>query len=355
MTAVPFDLERWTQVAAEKYPNGLPKPYSDDPTQWLFHGHPKPSSAPLQVALARLLGYSWPAESDAQMELADEARAWIAESAKLRSHIDNDGIVCLSALNREAPAAERLRALLRDAFGSEWSAAKERELLAACGSKKSHLEDWLRDEFFEQHLKLFHDRPFLWHIWDGRKDGDGFHALVNYHQLDHANLNKLTESYLGDWLRIQKQGIADGIGGAEARFAAAQALQQKLQAILKGEAPLDIFVRWKPLKEQALGWTPDLNDGVRLNIRPFLFCGDVGKKGAGILRVAPKSIKWDKDRGTDPTRPALDFPWSWCADEPGSDPTPQLKEWGPGCGNRWNAVHLSLAQKLGARASRPLV
>ena len=38
---VPFDLERWQQVAAEEYPNGFPEPYSDDPTQWLFKGHPR--------------------------------------------------------------------------------------------------------------------------------------------------------------------------------------------------------------------------------------------------------------------------------------------------------------------------
>ena len=28
----PFDLEHWEKIAAEKYPNGLPEPYSDDPT-----------------------------------------------------------------------------------------------------------------------------------------------------------------------------------------------------------------------------------------------------------------------------------------------------------------------------------
>ena len=51
------------QVAAEKYPNGLPKPHSDDPTQWLFNGHPKGSEQPLQVAVARLLGYRWPRQT----------------------------------------------------------------------------------------------------------------------------------------------------------------------------------------------------------------------------------------------------------------------------------------------------
>src|SRR5690606_35240031 len=40
---VPFDLAHWQKVAAEKYPNGLPEPESDDPTQWLFHGRPEAS------------------------------------------------------------------------------------------------------------------------------------------------------------------------------------------------------------------------------------------------------------------------------------------------------------------------
>src|SRR5579884_2280423 len=41
LVKVPFDLAHWQKIAAEKYPNGLPEPYSDDPTQWLFHGHPR--------------------------------------------------------------------------------------------------------------------------------------------------------------------------------------------------------------------------------------------------------------------------------------------------------------------------
>ena len=37
---VPFDLARWQEVAEKKHPDGIPEPESDDPTQWLFHGHP---------------------------------------------------------------------------------------------------------------------------------------------------------------------------------------------------------------------------------------------------------------------------------------------------------------------------
>jgi hypothetical protein len=40
MVKVPFNLAHWQAVAVERYPKGLPEPYSDDPTQWLFHGHP---------------------------------------------------------------------------------------------------------------------------------------------------------------------------------------------------------------------------------------------------------------------------------------------------------------------------
>ena len=121
---------------------------------------------------------------------------------------------------------------------------------------------------------------------------------------------------------------------------APRALQTKLAAILEGEAPLDILVRWKPLKEQAQGWHPDLNDGIRQNIRPFLLAGDLGKKGAGLFRAVPLALK-DKDRGTEPTRPKSDYPWFWCEEEPGTDPTGG-KEF---VGNRWNNGHFTLARK----------
>jgi len=44
------------------------------------------------------------------------------------------------------------------------------------GSKSKTLEDWLRDEFFEQHTKLFLDRAFIWHMWDGRQRVTDFYA-----------------------------------------------------------------------------------------------------------------------------------------------------------------------------------
>ncbi|MBK6655415.1 DNA methyltransferase [Zoogloea sp.] len=322
---VPFDLAYWQRVATERYPSGLPKPYSDDPTQWLFHGHPQPAADPLQVAVARLLGYRWPAETDADMELADEARQWIAQTDKLAVHADDDGIVCLPAVRGEKPAHERLLALLIDAWetvtpGSWKTSTLDRLLLDADCAGKS-LEVWLREKFFEQHAKRFHHRPFIWHVWDGLKDGFG--ALVNYHQLDAKNLERLIHTYLGDWIRQQEAGVRDSIDGAQTRLAAAQDLKRRLALILEGEPPYDIFVRWKPLAEQPIGWNPDLNDGVRLNIRPFMT--------AEVLRHNKKpklNITWDKDRGKD----VESAPWFH-----------KFK------GDRINDHHLTLAEKRAER------
>jgi hypothetical protein len=42
------------------------------------------------------------------------------------------------------------------------------------------------------------------------------------------------------------------------------------EAILTGEPPHDIYIRWRSLAGQPLGWNPDPNDGMRKNIRPFI-------------------------------------------------------------------------------------
>ncbi|QEP43017.1 SAM-dependent DNA methyltransferase [Ectothiorhodospiraceae bacterium BW-2] len=389
ITKVPFDVNRWAKVAEETYSNGLPKPYTDDPTQWIFHGHPcgsviwdeekkwtihgtlRTDDTVLQVAVARLLGYRWPAETSPLnplsingegtspdspspfmvrgtggevMELADEQREWVKRCETLsltpalsqgeRGHslVDDDGIVCIPPVRGEAAASDRLLNLLAAAFnqngGDAWSNDTLAQLLKSADHAGKTLETWLREKFFTQHCKLFQNRPFIWHIWDGLRDG--FAALVNYHKFDAKLLETLIYTYLGDWISRQKQDITSGIDGAEEKLAAAEALKKKLELILEGEAPYDIFVRWKPLEQQPIGWDPDLNDGVRLNIRPFLSVPDVGKKGAGVLRDKP-DIKWTKDRGKD----VESAPWYHRFN-----------------GDRINDHHLTLAEKRAARENK---
>lgn len=338
---VPFDLFHWQRVAAEKFPDGLPKPYSNDPSQWLFDGHPAGSVQSLHVAVARLLGYQWPRQTGCSFP---DCPALGPDG--LEQFSDDDGIVCLYATKGEAPAAERLRGLVVKALGN-FDLSALINSAGPKGSKSDTLEEWLRDEFFEQHCALFHNRPFIWHIWDGHKTG--FSALVNYHRLTHANLEKLTYTYLGDWIRRQQVAVGAGEGGSDARLQAARHLQERLKLILEGEPPYDIFVRWKPLSKQAVGWQPDLNDGVRLNIRPFL-AEDIpgGKKGAGLLRAKP-NIKWEKDRGKEPVRNKTDFPWFWGWDETSQDFAGLGQE--PD-GNRWNNCHYTNQFKRRAQQAR---
>jgi hypothetical protein len=72
-----------------------------------------------------------------------------------------------------------------------------------------------------------------------------------------------------------------------------------------------------------------LNDGIRVNIRPFV--------KAGVLRKNPR-IDWGKDRGREPEilRPKEQFPWFW-------------KD-GRFTGERVNDVHLAKAEKRAARS-----
>src|SRR5699024_7639660 len=146
-------------------PNGLPEPYTNDPTQWIFHGHPcgsviwdeetkrtangelRVDDTVLQVAVARLLGYQWPAELDTEMELAVEQRQWVERSKELNQFTDDDGIVCLPAVRGEKAADQRLEAILQAAYGDAWTTPLKNRLLETVGGKS--LNQWLRDKFFE--------------------------------------------------------------------------------------------------------------------------------------------------------------------------------------------------------------
>jgi hypothetical protein len=342
---IPWDLAHWQKVADARFGHGLPLPDSNDPTQWLFNGHPNGSTAPLQVAVSRLVGYRWPRQTGSCFPDCPA----VGEDG-LEQHEDDDGIVCISALHGEATAADRLARLLAEAFGNDWSSGKLNELLGCVGYGGESLGRWLRDGFFEQHVTLLHQRPVVWHVWDGLRDG--FAALVNYHRLaapdgeGRRTLEKLIYTYLGDWLDRQRADQSADVQGADARVGAAQHLKRELEKILKGEPPYDIFVRWKPLHEQPIGWEPNLDDGVRINIRPFMTARPLGARGrnACVLRTTPK-IKWEKDRGKEPNRSIEDFPWFWNWDEKAQD-FPGGKTFD---GNRWNDLHYTTAFKRGAR------
>ena len=158
----------------------------------------------LHVALARLAGYRWPAES--RSEDAPRARGARldregGETARRRCRwpaLPARG--CWRARARRSAARLPRRRLRQGLVGRNraTATAETDERFENKPPRDTSLEGWLRDRAFRQHCALFHNRPFLWHIWDGQKDG--FAAIVYYHRLNRANLEKLTFSLLGDWI-----------------------------------------------------------------------------------------------------------------------------------------------------------
>ena len=103
---------------------------------------------------------------------------------------------------------------------------------------------------------------------------------------------KLRSSYLRDAIEEfrREAGLADKEGRGEdrrewqARLEEAQGLDKKLQLIQEGrfegpeggEKDYRILTPWKTPGERPVGWDPDIDDGVKVNIEPF--------EKAGILR-----------------------------------------------------------------------
>ena len=215
----------------------------------------------LHVAVARLLGYRWPAElegrsgilplsssenthldSTPNFELADEQREWVKRCDTLLPYADEDGIVCLPPVRK----VKHLQQTGSSICSQRWKSGRGfqplsdsqsdnclqtfeekqqdaastfqawlNQLLANADHAGKTLETWLRKKFSHSIAKLFQHRPFIWHIWDGLRDG--FAALVNYHKLDYKNLETLIYTYLGDWITRQKQDIANSVDGAQER------------------------------------------------------------------------------------------------------------------------------------------
>lgn len=166
-------------------------------------------------------------------------------------------------------------------------------------------------------------------------------------------LEKLRDTYLGEWIARQRRLVADGDATAEDRLVAAEHLAGELTKIIEGQPPYDIFVRWKPLHQQPIGWEPDIDDGVRLNIRPFLTARprNARRANACILRITPGVKKHaGSDRGGEPHRDKADLPWFWADDH---DVATLDFAGGPAFkGRRYNDFHYTRRAKQAARAAK---
>lgn len=228
----------------------------------------------VSVALLLMLGYRWP-EQDRY-----EAHSGPAMDPDL---IDADGIIPLVPCDDQPTAEQRLRTLLERRFGQEGAARSLEEFRVWVGRD---LGEWLRRDFFPRHVKQFKYRPIAWHLTS--PEGT-FQALVLYHRLSRETLQRLRDIYAGA-LVVRLRGELEGAQGQAAqdirfRIEDVEEFRERIRAIEEGrELRHRIRCRWKGELETGRPgpYAPDIDDGVKVNIRPFqetgLLAAEVIKK-----------------------------------------------------------------------------
>ena len=153
--------------------------------------------------------------------------------------------------------------------GDEWGAQKPLPLAR-----------WFERDFFKRHGSQFKKRPIAWHLSSAKGH---FQAIVYYHKFDRDRLTLLRARYVRDRLDSLRKQLGtlqadaseldrrtlNAIVDLEAKIADVQDFDDRLRRLLEGrEREARIWCPWKAADEQPVGWQPDINDGVRVNIAP---------------------------------------------------------------------------------------
>ncbi|HEY2294760.1 MAG TPA: hypothetical protein VGM86_29000 [Thermoanaerobaculia bacterium] len=214
---------------------------------------------------------------------------------------DEDGVVPFVSMAGEPSLLERVLDQLHSFFPDRDIGQVEIEIVneinqSVKGYRRTRsLAEWLENVFFGYHTDLYKSRPIFWHIASGQGTSPfAFGALVHYHKFNRDRMAKLRSQYLREAIETfrreaalaDKEGRADDRAEWQARLEEAQDLDGRLQWIQEGhhegpeggERDFRILTPWKTSEERPLGWDPDLDDGVKVNIEPL--------QKAGVLRIA---------------------------------------------------------------------
>jgi hypothetical protein len=198
--------------------------------------------------------------------------------------VDEDGIIPLVPCGDRQPTAEqRVVARLEHDFGEEGAAKSLAEFKQFVGRD---LGDWLRRDFFRRHVQQFKQRPIAWHLVSPER---AFEALVLYHKLSGATPQKLRAQYAGarierlraDQQRARDRGDASAVTKLQEQIEDVEEFRSRLEQIERGDSlQARIRCRWKGETEtgRAGPYAPDIDDGVKVNIRPFQELGLMAMK-----------------------------------------------------------------------------
>ncbi len=215
---------------------------------------------------------------------------------------DDDGIVPFNRSTGETPLADRVRQELATLFPGRDESQLEVEIVnelkrSVKGYRKcASLDDWLANAYFGYHAGLYKSRPIYWHVASAQGTSPfAFGALVHYHRFDKNRMAKLRASYVRDTIEELRRdaGLADKTGRTDdrvelqAKLEEVQALDKKLQLIQEGhhegaeggDRDFRILTPWKEPARRPNGWSPDLDDGVKVNIAPLDRAGVLRSRG----------------------------------------------------------------------------
>lgn len=228
----------------------------------------------------------------------------LSYAVKRAVEADEDGVVPFVSMAGEPSLLERVLNELHSFFPDRDIGQVEIEIVnelnrSVKGYRRARsIAEWLENAFFEYHSDLYKSRPIFWHIASSQGTSpSAFGALVHYHKFNRDRMAKLRSQYLREAIETfrreaalaDKEGRADDRADWQARLEEAQELDRRLQWVQEGhregpeggERDFRILTPWKTREERPLGWDPDLDDGVKVNIEPL--------QKAGVLRV-PKVI-----------------------------------------------------------------
>jgi len=233
----------------------------------------------LSVKLLRMLGHRWPMQDQYEEE---EGKPFIDPR-----WVDTEGIILLTPGTGKETFIELFRRFLDEEFGTENGPKVESEAKQILGWKQGDewgrqtpttLERWFEREFFKRHVSQFKRRPIAWHLTSSR---GAFQAVVYYHKFDKNGLTLLRARYVRETLDTLRQELGKAqaagtdrqalakVADLEAKIIEVQDFDVQLQKLLEGrDREARIWCPWKKMEEQPLGWDPDINDGVRVNIAP---------------------------------------------------------------------------------------
>jgi hypothetical protein len=201
--------------------------------------------------------------------------------------VDEDGIIPLIGETGEHTLVDRMRGFLDEEFGTEHSHSVEVEAGQILGwkpgdewgkQKAATLGRWLERDFFKRHVSQFKRRPIAWHL---TSEKGTIQVIVYYHKFDRNRLTLLRARYIREVLDSLRKEIGKALQSGtdrntlssitelEAKIADVHDFDERLGRLLAGrDRESRIWCPWKKLEEQPVGWNPDINDGVRVNIAP---------------------------------------------------------------------------------------